>query len=320
MAGNKDSIETAKKVLDKEIEGIEALKTVLDQKFEEAVNEIAACKGKVILSGMGKSGHIATKIAATLASTGTSAIFVHPGEASHGDLGVISKNDVCILLSNSGETAELKDIIFYCKRFEIKLISIVRRDTSTLVDASDIAFVLPEIPEASPVSAPTTSTTMMLAWGDALSMAVMSKKGFSKEDFGVFHPGGKLGSQFVKVSELMVKGDDLPLVFESDVMSDVLVKITEKSLGCALCVDHDMMLKGIITDGDLRRHMGEDIINKKAKEIIHENPQIISPEMLAVEALGIMNRSSITSLIVCDQGGKLLGLVHIHHLLNAGIK
>ncbi len=314
-----DSIKIAKSVIDREIEGLKALEAALDGKFTKAVEIICACKGKVVVSGMGKSGHIANKIAATFSSTGTTSIFVHPAEASHGDLGMITKGDVVVLLSNSGETAELKDIIFFCKRFDIPIISIVRRKTSTLVEASNIAFILPEVPEVSSVAAPTTSTTMMLAWGDALCMAVMENKGFSKDDFGTFHPGGKLGSQFVKVEQLMLKGDALPIIKESDKMSDVLIIMTKKSLGCAVAVDDSGKLIGIITDGDLRRHMNENIISKQAKDLLHKNPKKVKPATLAVEALGIMNRSNITSLLVCDDKDELKGIIHIHNLLSAGI-
>ncbi len=314
-----DVIKIARATIEREIEGLKALEKVLDKNFVKAVDIICKCKGKVVISGMGKSGHIANKIAATFASTGTTSVFVHPAEASHGDLGMIGRNDVVILLSNSGETAELKDIIFYCKRFNIPVLAIVRRKTSTLVEAADIAFILPEVPEVSSVAAPTTSTTMMLAWGDALAMAVMEKKGFSKNDFGVFHPGGKLGSQFLKVSQVMLKGKNLPIIKESDKMSDVLLTITKGSLGCAVAIDAKGKLTGMITDGDLRRHMSSKLISKKAKDILNRNPKSIKPSMLAVEALGIMNRSSITSLLVCDESGKLQGIIHIHHLLNAGI-
>lgn len=316
---NKNPIEVAKATIHTEIEGLQALEHALDEKFTEAVKLIAACKGKIILSGMGKSGHIATKIAATLASTGTTSIFVHPAEASHGDLGMIDARDIVILLSNSGETAELKDIIFYCKRFSIPIIAIVRRKTSTLVEAANIAFILPEVPEVSSVAAPTTSTTMMLAWGDALAMAVMEYKGFSKDDFGKFHPGGKLGSQFIHVSQLMLKGDALPIINESDKMSEVILTITKKALGCAVAVDKNGKLQGIITDGDLRRHMNENIISKTAADLLNRNPKTIKPQTLAIEALGIMNSKAITTLIVCDDENKLQGIIHIHNLLSAGI-
>ncbi len=315
-----DPIKIAKATIDREIEGLKALEKALGKNFRDAVKLITACSGKLIVSGMGKSGHIANKIAATFASTGTTAIFVHPAEASHGDLGMITKDDLVILLSNSGETAELKDIIFYCKRFGIPIISIVRRKTSTLVESSNIAFILPEVPEVSSVAAPTTSTTMMLAWGDALAMAVMDSKGFSNDDFGIFHPGGKLGSQFIKVEQLMVKGKALPVIKETDKMKDVLKTMTEKKLGSAVATDKAGKLVGLITDGDLRRHMDQVIVSKTAKDLLNRNPKTIKPSTLAVEALGIMNRSSITSLLVCDSNKKLCGMIHIHHLLSAGIK
>lgn len=314
-----ENIKIARKVLDAEIEGIKALEDALDNNFDQAVEMILKLKGKLVISGMGKSGHIARKIAATFASTGTPAIFVHPAEASHGDLGMVTKDDICILLSNSGETAELRDIIFYCKRFSIPIIAMVRRSGSTLVEAAEIPFVLPNTPEASPVAAPTTSTTMMLAWGDALSMAVMHRKGFSNEDFGIFHPGGKLGSQFIKVEQLMKKGDDLPVVSASETMDHVLLEITKKSLGCAVLCDDAGIVKGIITDGDLRRHMSDIIINKTAGEVASEGPKTICPTTLAVEALAIMNEKNITSLIVADESKKLKGIVHIHQILSAGV-
>jgi arabinose-5-phosphate isomerase len=313
------NIQIARKVLDIEIEGIKALENALDSKFDDAVEKILSLKGKLVISGMGKSGHIARKIAATFASTGTPAIFVHPAEASHGDLGMISTDDICILLSNSGETAELRDVVFYCKRFQIPIIAIVRRSGSTLVEAADIPFVLPATPEASPVAAPTTSTTMMLAWGDALSMAVMHRKGFSNDDFGVFHPGGKLGSQFIKVSQLMKSGADLPIVAANDTMDKVLVEMTQKSLGCAVVCDAQNKITGIITDGDLRRHMSDIIVNKTAAEVAGKNPKTIRENMLAVEALGIMNSKNITSLIVADEQGILKGILHIHQVLSAGV-
>ncbi len=312
-------INIAKQVIEREIEGLKALEDALGEDFENAVNLILKCKGKLIVSGMGKSGHIARKIAATFASTGTPAIFVHPAEASHGDLGMITKDDAVILLSNSGETAELKDIIYYCKRFFIPIIGIVRRKTSTLVEASDISFILPEVPEVSSVAAPTTSTTMMLAFGDALAMTVMELKGFSKLDFGVFHPGGKLGSQFIKVANLMAKNDALPIVSEDTLISDAIIIMSKKGLGCVVAVDKQNKIQGIFTDGDLRRHINDNIISKKISEVLNKNPKNISPEKLAVEALAVMNKYSITSLIVCDENKILQGIIHIHQLLNAGL-
>ncbi len=313
-----NSITIAREVIDTEIEGLKALEEALDQRFVDAVEMLHAIKGRVIISGMGKSGHVARKIAATMASCGTPAHFVHPGEASHGDLGMVTKEDALILLSNSGETAELKDMIYYAKRFSIPLIAIVRRDTSSLVNAADYAFVLPEIEEASPVGAPTTSTTMMLAWGDCLAMALLHKKGFSKDDFGVFHPGGKLGAQFLTASELMKQGDDLPVVAPADPMAHALIVMTEKSLGLAIAVEKDT-IKGIVTDGDLRRHMDDELVLKPVSEVMKSDPITIAPETLAAEALQIMNEKKITSLIVADAQKQLVGLLHIHDLLRAGV-
>ncbi|HCR86530.1 MAG TPA: KpsF/GutQ family sugar-phosphate isomerase [Alphaproteobacteria bacterium] len=310
---------TAKQVIEQEIEGLKALEDALGQNFIDAVNLIVACKGKIVISGMGKSGHIARKIAATFASTGTPAIFVHPAEASHGDLGMITKDDAVILLSNSGETAELKDIIFYCKRFSIPIIGIVRRKTSTLVEASTIPFILPDVAEASTVAAPTTSTTMMLAFGDALAITVMNEKGFSKIDFGTFHPGGKLGSQFIKVSAIMAKDEALPKASPETKMGDALVIMTKKALGGIIAVNSSNKVLGIFTDGDLRRHINDNIVNKTLGELINKNPKTISENALAVEALGIMNKHSITSLIVCDENKSLKGFIHIHQLLSAGL-
>jgi arabinose-5-phosphate isomerase len=316
VSANRD-IKVAINVLETAIEGIRALELALDNRFIKAVDIIANLKGRVIISGMGKSGHIARKIAATLASTGTPAHFVHPGEASHGDLGMITKDDAVILLSNSGETAELKDIITYTKRFSIPLIGVVRRKTSSLVDAADIAFVLPEIPEASPLGAPTTSTTMMLVWGDAVAMALLERRGFGKDDFKVFHPGGKLGSKLTKVKDLMRAGKALPVVKASAPMSEALLEITSKRLGCTAVVDAKGKLIGIITDGDLRRHMGDNIIRQKAEKVMTAKPVCIRPNALAEEAVAVMNKKSITSLFVVE-GDTLLGIIHIHDLLKAG--
>ncbi len=316
LSVNRD-IKVAINVLETAIEGIRALELALDGRFTKAVDIIANLKGRVIISGMGKSGHIARKIAATLSSTGTPAHFVHPGEASHGDLGMITADDAVILLSNSGETAELKDIITYTKRFSIPLIGVVRRKTSSLVDAADIAFVLPEIPEASPLGAPTTSTTMMLVWGDAVAMALLERRGFGKDDFKVFHPGGKLGSKLTKVKDLMRAGKALPVVKASSPMSEALLEITSKRLGCTAVVDAKGKLIGIITDGDLRRHMGDNIIRQKAEKVMTAKPVCIRPNALAEEAVAVMNKKSITSLFVVE-GDKLLGIIHIHDLLKAG--
>lgn len=314
---NKD-IEHGKAVLTQEIIGLQALADNLGAAFAEAVSQIAAIKGRVILTGMGKSGHVARKIAATMSSTGTPAYFVHPGEASHGDMGMITRDDAVLAFSNSGETAELADMIAYCKRFSIPLIGVARRSGSMLVEAADIAMVLPEVPEACVTGAPTTSTTMMLALGDAISVALVKRRGFTKQDFSVFHPGGKLGKAFIRVSDLMHCAQELPLVKEGDVMRDVLLVMTSKRFGCAGVVSANGELSGIITDGDLRRHMQSGLLEKPAKEVMKADPLTIRPQALAVEALAIMNERSITSLFVTD-GKKPVGIIHIHDCLRAGI-
>ncbi len=313
-----DYANIARQVIHTETEGLQALLPLFDrEEYSKAIELMVNTKGRIMVSGMGKSGHIARKIAATLASTGTMASFIHPAEASHGDLGMISKDDIVVLLSNSGETKELADIIDYCKRFSITLIAIVRRKESTLVRAADIAFVLPNIEEASPVNAPTTSTTMMLGFGDAISITLLSLKGFTKQDFHIFHPGGKLGSQFTRVRDLMVIGDALPTVSLETPVGEVIIIMTNKSLGCAIVTDNHE-LRGIITDGDLRRHMKKNIIDLTAQEVMTKSPITVSADDYASEALAIMNERSVTSLCVVDQN-KLCGVIHIHDLLRAGI-
>lgn len=310
------AIKSARFVFEREIEGIRALDEWLGDDFLDAIHLILGIKGRVILSGMGKSGHIGNKIAATLASTGVPAIFVHPGEASHGDLGMITQDDVVVLLSNSGETIELRDIIEYCKRFAIPLIGIVRRKTSVLVDAADVALILPEVPEACDVEAPTTSTTMMLALGDAIAVALLNIKQFSKEDFNVFHPGGNLGAAFTMVRDLM--HENIPLVSEDVLMSDVLIEMTAKGFGCSGVVDGSGVLTGVITDGDLRRHMDSGLMAKAAGEVMTENPLTIEGNSLASAALAVMEKRAITSLFVLKEQ-KPVGIIHIHDLLRAGI-
>ena len=268
---------------------------------------------------MGKSGHIANKIAATFASTGTPAFFIHPAEASHGDLGMITAEDVVILLSNSGEARELNDLIYYCKRFAIPVIGIVRRAGSTLALASDISLVLPDITEANNFKAPTTSTTMMLAFGDALAVSLIDARGFNSENYGVFHPGGKLGLAFVKAKELMRQNEQLPLVKAEQRMSEVLVEMTSKHLGCAGVINSDHHLIGIITDGDLRRHLDQNFLEHDAAEIMTKNPVTITENVLAVEAVSLMNKKSITSLFVVDDAKKIKGILHLHDCLRAGI-
>jgi len=301
-----------------EIDGLNSLLTFFDENFIRAVDLILNCRGKVVVSGMGKSGHIGGKIAATFASTGTSAFFIHPGEASHGDLGMISPNDVVILLSNSGETKELRDIIYYCKRFEVPIIGIIRRRESELTKASTVPLVLPAIPEANGVNAPTTSTTMMLAIGDALAVSLIDARGFNSEQFGTFHPGGKLGSNFLKVQDLMRLHKDIPLVKKDKKMSEVLLEMTSKHLGCTGITNNSGKLLGIITDGDLRRHIDRDFLDHSAEEIMTKDPITTTPTTLAAEAIAIMNKKNITSLFVLD-AEKIVGILHLHDCLRAGI-
>jgi len=291
----------------------------LSESFVRAVEVMYAVKGRVILSGMGKSGHIAAKITATLASTGTPAQFVHPAEASHGDLGMITPDDVVVVLSNSGETAELSDIIHHTRRFRIPLIGVASRPDSTLLKAADIALVLPNAPEACAIGmAPTTSTTMTLALGDALAVAIMEKRGFRPSDFKTFHPGGKLGAQLLPVSGLMHTGEALPLVSEQTAMGEALLVMTAKSFGVVGIIDVNGKLTGIITDGDLRRNLS-GLMDKTAKQVMHSGPRTIRPDALAAEALGIMNDRKITCLFAVDDHGKPAGLIHIHDCLRAGV-
>lgn len=318
MSKHHADIDTAKRVLEQEIEGLKALEDWLGDAFIQAVGVLFAAKGRVIVSGMGKSGHVARKIAATMASTGTPALFVHPAEASHGDLGMITRDDVVILLSNSGETVELKDIISYCGRFSIPLIGMVRRKTSVLVTASTVALVLPEVPEACSVKAPTTSTTMMLALGDALAVALLERRGFNGEDFNVFHPGGKLGSAFIKVRNLMHGGETMPLVASGTPMSQALDVMTKKGLGCVGIVDTNNELVGIITDGDLRRHIYMDMTKASVEDVMTRNPRVTAPDDLASKALSIMEGKSITNLFVLEDK-KPVGVLHIHDILRAGV-
>jgi arabinose-5-phosphate isomerase len=310
---------SAIKTIETEILGLQSLLNFFDEKYSAAVDLILNCKGRAIISGMGKSGHIANKIAATFASTGTPSFFIHPGEASHGDLGMITQDDVVILLSNSGETKELKDIIYYCKRFEIPVIGLVRRAESELARASSVALILPEIPEANKINAPTTSTTMMLAVGDALAVSLIEARGFNSEGFGVFHPGGKLGAAFLTVENLMRKNAQVPLVKFSQKMPEVLLEMTSKHLGCTGVCDDSGKLLGIITDGDLRRHIDQNFLQHNAQEVMTKNPITTSPGALAVEAVALMNKKSITSLFVLNETKNVVGILHLHDCLKSGV-
>jgi arabinose-5-phosphate isomerase len=317
------SIAIARRVIDTEAEGLSLLSAQLDQAFSSAVKLILSLEGRVIVSGMGKSGHIGRKIAATLASTGTPAQFVHPAEASHGDLGMLTVKDAALMLSNSGETSELLSMIEHTRRFGIPLIGVASRLKSTLLSRSDIALVLPQAPEACAIRlAPTTSTTMTLALGDALAVALMVAKGFTAQDFRTFHPGGALGAQLVLVKDLMHSGEELPLITQSATISDAILEMTAKSFGVTGVVDENGELTGIVTDGDLRRGLKlgslADISEQKADAIVTKKPKTIAPSLLGVEALAVMNRFGISSLFVLDQN-KPVGLLHIHDCLRAGL-
>jgi len=312
-------IDIAKNVLRLEIDGLQALSASLDGSFVAAVGLLDAMKGRAVVTGMGKSGHVARKIAATMASTGTPALYVHPGEASHGDLGMITGGDLVIALSNSGETTELADIVAYTRRFEIPLIGIIGRDNSTLAKAADVALVLPALSEACTITAaPTTSTTAMLALGDALAVAMLEQKGFSLDDFQVFHPGGKLGRRLLRVDDIMHVGEELPLIGELEKMSTAILEMTAKSFGCLGVVDGEGRLRGIVTDGDLRRHMSDRLLEKMTGDVMTAGARTTPSGTLASEALHIMNANVITTLFVID-GGLPVGIVHIHDCLRAGI-
>jgi arabinose-5-phosphate isomerase len=276
----------------------------------------------VVVTGMGKSGHIGRKIAATLASTGTPAQFVHPGEASHGDLGMLVRGDVVLALSNSGETAELADLIEHAHRFGLPLVAITQNERATLARAADVVLALPAAPEACRIGlAPTTSTTMQLALGDALAVALLTRRGFGPQDFRQFHPGGRLGARLRRVRDLMHAGGDMPLAPPETPMHAALLEMSAKRFGCLGVVDADGRLVGIVTDGDLRRHMGPDLLTRRVEEIMTRAPRAIGPEALAADALRMMNepRHPITTLFVVDAARVPLGILHVHDLLRAGI-
>ncbi|HSF65683.1 MAG TPA: KpsF/GutQ family sugar-phosphate isomerase [Paracoccaceae bacterium] len=310
---------TAARVLRTEGEALLSVADQLPPDFAPAVEAMLAVRGRVILSGIGKSGHIARKIAATLASTGTPAHFVHATEASHGDLGMITEADLCLLLSNSGETSELSDLIAHTRRFSIPLVALCGRAGSTLARAADYVLLLPNAPEAcSHGLAPTTSTTMALALGDALAVALMERRGFAPEHFRTFHPGGKLGARLARVDQLMRAGDALPLVGPDTPMPDTLLVMTQKGYGIAGLVEEGR-LAGVITDGDLRRNMA-GLMDRFARDVATRNPLTAPPGMLAVEAVALMNARKITQLFVTDDGGRPLGILHIHDCLKAGVQ
>lgn len=317
----KADIEAARQVLKIESDALALAASVLDDSFSRAVDLLVATRGRVIVSGIGKSGHVARKIAATLASTGTPAQFVHPGEASHGDLGMVTAADALLMLSNSGETSELSDLLVHAKRGGIPLIGITGGAGSTLASESDCVLLLPAAPEACPMGlAPTTSTTLMLAYGDALAVALMERRGFSKDDFRVLHPGGSLGQQLLRVGDIMHKDAEVPLVREGDPMSEVLLVMTSKGFGAAGVVDAAGKLAGIITDGDLRRHMSPKLMSETAGAVMTRQPTTISKGALVAEAVHTMNagKRPITCLFVTEKE-RPIGIIHLHDCLRAGV-
>jgi len=317
-SSNFDLIETARRVLRIEAAALEQMASELPDDFSAVVDAILQTTGRVIVSGVGKSGHIGNKIAATLASTGTPASFVHATEASHGDLGMVTAADFCLLISNSGETAELRDIVAHTRRFSIPMAAISSKPDSTLMRAADYKLGLPNAPEACHIGmAPTTSTTLTLALGDALAVALMERRNFRPDDFRVFHPGGKLGAQMATVAQLMHSGDELPVVDANMPMQDALITMTAKGFGIA-AVCRDGRLTGVISDGDLRRHM-HHLMEKQAGDIASENPVTVSADQFAAESLNIMNTRKISVLMVVDAENIPIGILHIHDLLRAGV-
>jgi arabinose-5-phosphate isomerase len=321
-------IATAQRVVTMEAEALGALTTSIDDRFAAAVDLILQTKGRVVVSGMGKSGHVARKISATFASTGTPAQFVHPGEASHGDLGMITQADAVLLLSNSGEVHELADLMEYAKRYGVPMIAITSRPQSTLARNASVALILPPAKEACPMGlAPTTSTTMMMALGDALAVALMERRGFTQDQYRIFHPGGSLGRQLVRVSDVMHTGFEVPLAKPSAPMSEVLLTMTSKRFGCAGIVDERGGLIGIVTDGDLRRNMRENLLSLKASDVMNYHPRTVRSDALAAEALHIMNQEErrVTCLFVVEDGAAsdqapiAIGIVHIHDCLRIGV-
>lgn len=309
----------ARRVLEVEAEGLSALARALPQDFPRAVTLILGTTGRVVVSGIGKSGHVGTKIAATLASTGTPSLFLHPSEASHGDLGMITGQDVLVLISNSGETAELGDLLAYARRFAIPLIGISRRVKSTLMQSADLKLTLPDAAEACAIGlAPTTSSTMTMALGDALAVALMRARGFAREDFQQFHPGGKLGAQLARVAKLMHGPDAIPVVNANTPMSETLFVMTSGGFGIAAVQDADGRLAGIVTDGDLRRHV-DHLMERTAGDVATGDPVTAEPDMLAADALAMMNARKITVLLVVDDARNPVGVLHVHDLLRAGV-
>jgi arabinose-5-phosphate isomerase len=317
-------LNAARRVLEYANDAIRALGEGLGDDFSRAVDLILKAKGRVIVSGMGKSGHVARKVAATLASTGTPAQFVHPAEASHGDLGAVTRADALLMLSNSGETRELSDLITFAKRFSIPLIGIASRNDSALLRASDVALILPKAREACSMGlAPTTSTTLMLVLGDALAVALMERRGFTPDQYRELHPGGSLGKSLIRVSDIMHGGEEMPIVPEGAAMPEVLAVMSEKRFGCVGIVDTEGRLAGIFTHGDLSRRLDRDLLDRRAVDVMTTSPKTVAPAQLAAQALALMNEKNITVVFVVDEktvGKKPIGILHMHDCLRAGLQ
>lgn len=314
-----NDIRAARRALATETEGLTALSESLGMEFIEVLDRLERVEGRVIVTGMGKSGHIGCKIAATLASTGTPSQFVHPAEASHGDLGMVARGDAIIALSNSGNTPELAAIVSYSRRFNIPLIAITSRRQSVLGEAADTVLLLPPVDEACPMGlAPTTSTTMALALGDAMAIALLERRGFSPEDFQVFHPGGSLGKKLVRVSDIMHGPGELPLCQPESSMKEAIITMSAMTFGCVGVVDAAGELIGIITDGDLRRHIDSNLLEQSAGDVMTGAPLTIRAGALAVEALRLMHAHKITSLFVVEEG-RPIGFLRMHDLLREGV-
>ena len=311
-------IKTGRKVIDIEIKALNLLKNYISKDFVKVVNLLLKNKGKIIVSGIGKSGHIASKIASTLSSVGSPSFYIHPSEANHGDLGMLEKKDVVILISNSGETSELINLILYCKKLSIPIISITSELNSTLSKESNLNLLIPKNIEACPLElAPTSSTTCTLALGDALAVTLLKKKKFTESDFRELHPGGKLGQMLSEVKDVMKINVDIPLIVESKKMSYAILEMTSKGEGCVGVVSKKNELIGIITDGDIRRNMNPELLNKNVKEIMTRKPKTLSPNTLISKALKIMNEESITNIFITKQK-KPIGIIHMHDMLKSG--
>jgi arabinose-5-phosphate isomerase len=317
------NVESALRTIRTEIGGLGALAKAFELELAEpfalAVNLLSGISGRVIVTGMGKSGHIGTKIAATFASTGTPAFFVHPAEANHGDLGMIARDDAIIAMSWSGESAELRGILGYSRRFSIPLVAVTANATSTLARQSDICLCMPRFEEACPHNlAPTTSTIMQLALGDAFAIALLEARGFSVTDFKTFHPGGSLGANLTFIGEVMHTGNEIPLVEIGMPMGEAIIRISEKGFGCVGVVDKDGHLAGVITDGDLRRNISRDMLSLNVEEVMTRSPQTVPADILCNKALAILNDKAITSLLVTEDN-RPVGIVHMHDLLRIGV-